>query len=351
MDAGQERRRHLTDGAAGRDGPAERVRAGLQGQVVELDLHRHGAGRARCAPQHGGHRFGHAQHVALQHGGVDQVVAEGLLVADRLGRAVGRHRAGVLAPGQCGQVEPAGLAQAAHQRCRAGGRPARPPCAHPESCRRSAVAGPTPHSASTGGRAGTPSRRSGSMRTTPGPGSMPGPGGARLGRPRGQLGDHLGATDPHGTVQGELGAHPVPQSVGDHLGRPEQAQRPGHVEEGLVEPDRFDQRGDVLHDVVELAADLGVATVAPGQEHGLGAELAGPDRRHGRAHAEGAGLVGARRHHAAGGRPADDDRQPGQGRVVEDLDRGEEGVHVDVQNGGDVGERHPRSVRRRKPSA
>ena len=46
---------------------------------------------------------------------VHQVLAEGLLVPDRLGRTVGRDRAGVLAPGQRGQMEPAGLAQPAHQ--------------------------------------------------------------------------------------------------------------------------------------------------------------------------------------------------------------------------------------------
>ena len=66
VDARQQRRRHLPDGAARGDGSLMRVRARLQREVLELDLDRDGAGRARRAAQHGGHRFGHAQHVALE---------------------------------------------------------------------------------------------------------------------------------------------------------------------------------------------------------------------------------------------------------------------------------------------
>ncbi len=46
-----------------------------------------------------------------------------------------------------------------------------------------------------------------------------------------------------------------------------------------------------------------VAAVAPRQEDRIGAELAGPHRRHGRVHPVGAGLVGARGHDAAAPRP------------------------------------------------
>ena len=109
------RRRHLSDGAPGGDRAVERVRAGLQREVPELHLHGDRAARAALAPQHGGDRLGHAQRVALQLGRVDQILAERLLVADRLGGPVRAHRFGVLTPGQCGQVHPAGLAQPAHQ--------------------------------------------------------------------------------------------------------------------------------------------------------------------------------------------------------------------------------------------
>ena len=145
-----------------------------------------------------------------------------------------------------------------------------------------------------------------------GAGLEPGPAHPRLGRPGGQLGDHFRATDAHGAVQGQVGPHPVPEPARDRLGRPEHPDRPGHVEKGLVQPDGLDQRGDVGQDPVELPADLGVAAVTTGQEHGLRAELAGPHRRHGRTHPEHPGLVGARGHHAPGAGPADDDRQAGQ---------------------------------------
>ena len=113
---------------------------------------------------------------------------------------------------------------------------------------------------------------------------------------------------------------------------PSSCTRPGHVEEGLVEGDPLDQRGHRLEDGVQLAALLDVAVEATVHEDRRRAEPPGHRRRHGRVHAEPPGLVGAGRHHAASPRAAHDDRQAGQGRVVEHLHRGEEGVHVDVED-------------------
>jgi len=68
------------------------------------------------------------------------------------------------------------------------------------------------------------------------------------------------------------------------------------------------------------------------QEDRVGAERARLHRRHGRAHAEAARLVGGGRHHAAARRTADDDRPPAQLGAVALLDRGVERVHVGVED-------------------
>ena len=57
----------------------------------------------------------------------------------------------------------------------------------------------------------------------------------------------------------------------------------------------------------------------------------GAGHRHCRVHAEFAGLVGGRRNDAALGSP-DGDRFPRKFRAIEQLDRHEEGVHVDVEH-------------------
>ena len=54
-------------------------------------------------------------------------------------------------------------------------------------------------------------------------------------------------------------------------------------------------------------------------------------------YAEGPRLVGAGGHDPSGAGPTDYDGQPRQGGIVEHLDGGEEGVHVDMQNGRDRG--------------
>ena len=61
-----------------------------------------------CPPQHRGHGLGHAQDVALELGRIDQVLAESLLVPDRLVGAVRVDGIRVLAPGQRGQMGAAG---------------------------------------------------------------------------------------------------------------------------------------------------------------------------------------------------------------------------------------------------
>ena len=71
-----------------------------------------------------------------------------------------------------------------------------------------------------------------------------------------------------------------------------------------------------------------------GQDHGLGAAPGGLGHGHRRGDAEGAGLVGGGRDDAPAVTAADDDRAADQLGVLEELDRGEEGIHVDVDDGG-----------------
>ena len=73
--------------------------------------------------------------------------------------------------------------------------------------------------------------------------------------------------------------------------------------------------------------------MAHGQDHGLGAAPGGLRHGHCRGDAEDAGLVGGRRDDAPAVATTDDDGTADQLGVLEELDRGEEGVHVNVDDG------------------
>ncbi len=104
------------------------------------------------------------------------------------------------------------------------------------------------------------------------------------------------------------------------------------IEIGLIERQRLDQRRVVGKDRVDLARDGAIDVEARRHEHQLRALAHRRGRRHGRAHAEGAGLIARRGHHASLSAVADRDRPPAKGRVVALLDRRIEGVHVDVDD-------------------
>ena len=71
--------------------------------------------------------------------------------------------------------------------------------------------------------------------------------------------------------------------------------------------------------------------------HRLRAQAPGPGHRHGVAAAERPGLVGGRGDHPAAAGPADQQRAAAQGRVLEHLDAGVEGVQVGVEDAQPVG--------------
>ena len=105
----------------------------------------------------------------------------------------------------------------------------------------------------------------------------------------------------------------------------------GHVDERLVDGDRFDQRGETPEDREHLARRLFVARHVRRHKDALRAAPVRFARRHGGVHAEHAGLVRTGGNHAALIRPrADNHRLPAPLGMVTLLDRREEGVHIDV---------------------
>ena len=122
--------------------------------------------------------------------------------------------------------------------------------------------------------------------------------------------------------------------AGDLLRRAEEPAAAGHVEEGLVDRDRLDQVGEAPVDGEQLLLDRLVGGHVDGQEDALGAAPQGLRHGHRRAHAAGARLIrGGADDAAALGPAADDDRPPPQLGAARLLHRGEEGVHVDQQDG------------------
>ena len=144
-------------------------------------------------------------------------------------------------------------------------------------------------------------------------------------------------------VRGDLGQHLVDR----HAGRSRQLRPPAdagldlagderrrtfvrHVQKGFVERQRLHQFGIFAEDVADLLRDGLVDVETRRNEDQVGAQ---PPRRHGgkgRAHAVGTRLVAGRRDHAARPVVPHGDRTAPQGGVVALLDRGVEGVHVDV---------------------
>src|SRR5690606_34532925 len=131
-----------------------------------------------------------------------------------------------------------------------------------------------------------------------------------------------------------LGAHAAAQLDRDPARAAQQAPRAAHVEEGLVDGQRLDQRRHVAEQPHHLRRHLEVAVEVGLHGDRRGAQAQRLRHRHRRAHAEPARLVRGTGDDppALGG--ADDDRLALQTRIVEHLDRGVEGVHIDVQDAG-----------------
>ena len=112
------------------------------------------------------------------------------------------------------------------------------------------------------------------------------------------------------------------------------AERAGtDVEVGFVERHGFDDAGVVGKDGADAPRDFSIGFHTRPHYQGLRAQAQGGARGHRRAHAVRSSFVAGGGDDAAlVGSTADDDRLTAQAGVVALLDRGEEGVHVDVDD-------------------
>ena len=150
--------------------------------------------------------------------------------------------------------------------------------------------------------------------------------GLRLGG--GDLREELGAGDPDGEREADVGEHVRPQLAGDLRGRPEQVLRTPDVEERLVDRDRLDERGDVAEAREDGVARLRVG-LHPGLDHDrLGTQHPGLPTVHRRADPAALRLVATGEHDAA---PHDDGAAP-EARLVALLDGRVERVEVGVED-------------------
>ena len=165
---------------------------------------------------------------------------------------------------------------------------------------------------------------------------------AGLGQHAGQARQGAAGADADGERQADLGADLGPQALGGREGRAAQARAAGEVDEEVVDRGLLDQgrsaQCDPRHRAPQAVGGLGV----PAPEEGLGAAARGLGQEHPRPHATGAHVVGARHDQVAlVGQPSDHQRPAAQLWVHHLLDRGQEGVDVQVQDapgGGSPGE-------------
>ena len=260
------------------------------------------------------------------------VVGEGLLVADGLELLVGLDRARVDAPRQLGEVPAVRRPESRRRGCPRGRSAMSPTVRTPSRSRRSSVAGPTPHSARAGSGWRKPSSSPGAITWTPSPGTGP-------------------STDARGLAASDAslasifeGATPT-----EHVS-PSRASTSARMRCATVGPSPWDRRAPVtsrnassrligstrgVNDRKMLhypLADRRVVGVVAGQEHGVGAEPPSPAAGHGREDAVGPGLVAGGGHDAPAPGAAHDHRLTPQLRPAQQLDRHEEGVHVDVED-------------------
>ena len=117
------------------------------------------------------------------------------------------------------------------------------------------------------------------------------------------------------------------------------------IEIGLIERQRLDQRRIFRKDGMDLVRDGAIDVETRRHEHEFGAKAHRRGRRHGRAHAEDAGLITCCRNHAPLGTMAYRHGAPLERRIVALFDRRIERVHVDVD---DLAHRHGATISRPK---
>ena len=158
----------------------------------------------------------------------------------------------------------------------------------------------------------------------------------RLSRAAGDLGDEFRGGRAHRRRQPNLGVDleldPARNLV---RRRGPVACSGGHVEIGLVEGDTLDQlgRGEAAEDLMDEPACLAISGAIGIDNHQLWAQLQSLVKRHRRAHAESARLVGSSHDDRPPRAPGHRDRYPAELGVVALVHRRVERVEVDVEDG------------------
>ncbi len=156
--------------------------------------------------------------------------------------------------------------------------------------------------------------------------------GLRFGRLGRQFGEELAGGDTHAAAQFQLAEHFVAKVLGDLGCLTQELQGTGDIEEGFVEGEGFDERGDRAEDLVNLRAHLGVESMIAGEEHRLGADSPGGAAGHRRVDPIPSGLVGRSGDDASRTGTTHDHRFASQLRAATKLDADEVGIHVDVED-------------------
>lgn len=153
-----------------------------------------------------------------------------------------------------------------------------------------------------------------------------------FGNLRSDLGEVFGAGNPHRDRKPHLVLDPTPD-LGTHVcGCSKQVNRPGHIGEGFIDRDAFDQWREVTHHFDRLIPVLLILLEVATNKLELGTEFSSLPTRHPPTNPERFCLVRSGQHYPA----ANCNRKTPQGGIQKLFDRGVEGIKVSVENGGGI---------------
>ena len=264
-----------------------------------------------------------ASRLRRQQHRVGHVDVEGHLGADRLLHLLGRRPGAGRGPRRARAGGPPTASPSAPRSMPTGAWASSPTVVRPSRRSVSAARSPTPQSASTGSGCRKSSTRAAGHDDH----------AVGLGAGRAELGHELGRRDPDRAGQPLLGEHPLADARrrSRRAGRAAAARR---RRRGTPRRSESGSTSGVTSRKIRMTASeaAAIAGAVDRQEDRLRAERPGPRRRHGAAHPEPARLVAGRAHHAARPDAADHDRLAAQLGPGPDRHRGEERIHVDVQD-------------------
>jgi hypothetical protein len=276
---------------------------------------------AAAAQPHGNHA-GEPKQFAPDDGGVGDIRLEGHFVADALLDGARLYGAGVDAPSEVVQLAGSRLADDVSERCdRRVGEVAD----GTDAVLAQRLFGLAAHSPESGDRL--------RVQKVEGAVERDDEQTVGLGFARGELCHEFGGGSTDAADQPRFIQNPASQDRGDRDRRPDVPSSPRNVEKRLVDAQTFDRWGEFVANGHDHRREVLVA-VEVGLEHDrLRASAFGDGEWHGRIDAEFARFVGGGCDYRPGRVVSDDNRPAAQLGTLEQFDRREEGVHVDVQHG------------------